>query len=118
MNHDSYPDDLIRDILASVGTIAMVGASANESRPAYFVLKFLLSRGCRMIAVNPGLAGKEILQGNRRRNSLVLARDLDSAEGLGNSSRWMGWTGFGTAFRGLRTPAAETRDGMIFKNCC
>ena len=61
MNHDSYPDDLIRDLLASVGTIAMVGASANELRPSYPVLKYLLSRGYRMIAVNPGLAGQEIL---------------------------------------------------------
>lgn len=61
MNHDSYPDELIRSILASVGTIAMVGASANPSRPSYSVLKYLLSRGYRMIAINPGLAGKKIL---------------------------------------------------------
>jgi predicted CoA-binding protein len=60
VNHDSYPDELIFDVLASVRTIAMVGASANQSRPSYSVLKFLLSRGYRMIAVNPGLAGKEI----------------------------------------------------------
>lgn len=61
MNHDSYPDELIRKILANVRTIAMVGASANQSRPAYLVLKYLFSRGYRMIAVNPGLAGQQIL---------------------------------------------------------
>ena len=61
MNHNSYPDELILGILSSVETIAMVGASANPSRPSYLVLKYLLSRGYRMIAVNPGLAGTEIL---------------------------------------------------------
>jgi hypothetical protein len=61
MTHDSYPDDVIRDILASVRTIAMVGASANQARPSYLVLKYLLSRGYRLIAINPGLAGQEIL---------------------------------------------------------
>ena len=41
VNHDSYSDDYIRDILATVKTIAMVGASANTARPSYFVLKYL-----------------------------------------------------------------------------
>ena len=34
MNHDSYPDDLIRSILKSTKSIALVGASANEVRPS------------------------------------------------------------------------------------
>ncbi len=34
MNHDSYPDDLIRSILNSVKTIALVGASDNPRGPA------------------------------------------------------------------------------------
>ncbi|HEV2571866.1 MAG TPA: CoA-binding protein [Beijerinckiaceae bacterium] len=61
MNHDRYDDDYIRTILKSVKTIAMVGASANDARPSYFVFKYLLGRGYRMIAINPGLAGKELL---------------------------------------------------------
>jgi predicted CoA-binding protein len=61
MNHDSYPDDYIRAVLQSVKTIAVVGASANEARPSYFVFKYLLGRGYRMIAINPGLAGQELL---------------------------------------------------------
>ncbi len=39
----------------------MVGVSANTSRPSYFAFKYLLERGYRMIPVNPGLAGKELL---------------------------------------------------------
>lgn len=61
MNHDSYPDSYIRGILNTVKTIAMVGFSPNTSRPSYFVFKYFLERGTRVIPVNPGHAGKEIL---------------------------------------------------------
>jgi uncharacterized protein len=61
MNHDSYDDGYIRGILNTVKTIAMVGVSANTSRPSYFAFKYLLERGYRMIPVNPGLAGQELL---------------------------------------------------------
>ena len=61
MNHDSYPDSYIRGILNTVKTIAMVGISPKENRPSYFVFKYFLERGKRMIPVNPGQAGKEIL---------------------------------------------------------
>ncbi len=61
MNHDSYPDSYIRGILNTVTTIAMVGFSPNTSRPSYFVFKYFLERGTRVIPVNPGHAGKEVL---------------------------------------------------------
>ena len=61
MNHDSYPDSYIRGILNTVKTIAMVGFSPNTSRPSYFVFKYFLGRGTRVIPVNPGHAGKEVL---------------------------------------------------------
>jgi predicted CoA-binding protein len=61
MNHDAYPDSYIRGILNTVKTIAMVGISPKENRPSYFAFKYLLERGYRMIPVNPGQEGKEIL---------------------------------------------------------
>jgi predicted CoA-binding protein len=61
MNHDSYPDSYIRGILNTVKTIAMVGISPKDNRPSYFAFKYLKERGYRMIPVNPGQAGKEIL---------------------------------------------------------
>ncbi|NWG23058.1 MAG: CoA-binding protein [Pseudorhodoplanes sp.] len=61
MNHDTYPDTFIRNILNTVKTIAMVGISPKENRPSFFAFKYLLERGYRMIPVNPGQAGKEIL---------------------------------------------------------
>lgn len=61
MNQDSYSDGLIRSILNTVKTIAVVGVSPKTSRPSYFVFKYMLERGYRMIPVNPGQAGGELL---------------------------------------------------------
>src|SRR5205085_7514236 len=56
-----YSDDLIRNILRSTKTIAMVGASGNDMRPSYFAMKYLLDKGFTIRPVNPFLAGKQIL---------------------------------------------------------
>jgi predicted CoA-binding protein len=61
MDHETYPDPYIRGILNTVKVIAMVGISPKENRPSYFAFKYLLERGYRMIPVNPGQEGKEIL---------------------------------------------------------
>ena len=57
----TYPDDLIKSILCSVKVIAMVGASANDMRPSYFAMKYLLDKGYLIHPINPGMAGKQIL---------------------------------------------------------
>jgi len=61
MNHDSYSDEYLRGILRRTKTIAMVGASPNWNRPSYFVMKYLQSKGFRVIPVNPRAVGEEIL---------------------------------------------------------
>jgi uncharacterized protein len=61
MNHDSYDNSYIREILTSVKTIAMVGASDNPARPSYLVLKYMIERGYDVIPVNPGRAGQSFL---------------------------------------------------------
>jgi predicted CoA-binding protein len=61
MQHDTYGDSYLSDILASVKTIALVGASTNWNRPSYFVMKYLQSKGFRVIPVNPGVAGEQLL---------------------------------------------------------
>jgi predicted CoA-binding protein len=61
MNHDSYDDAYIGGILNSVKTIAIVGASANDVRPSFFVLKYLLNKGFDVYPVNPSQAGNEVL---------------------------------------------------------
>ena len=56
-----YADAKLRRILASVRTIAMVGASTNWNRPSYFVMKYLQGKGYRVVPVNPTAAGRELL---------------------------------------------------------
>src|SRR5215813_6812400 len=56
-----YSDAQLRSILERVRTIAMVGASSNWNRPSYFVMKYLQGKGYRVIPVNPGVAGQELL---------------------------------------------------------
>ena len=56
-----YDDALLRRILTNAKTIAMVGASPNWVRPSNFAMKYLQRKGYRVIPVNPGHAGKDIL---------------------------------------------------------
>lgn len=60
MNHDAYDNSYISGILNEVRTIAIVGASANDVRPSFFVAKYLVDKGYDVYPVNPGQAGKEI----------------------------------------------------------
>jgi uncharacterized protein len=50
-------DDALRErllrIYADANTIAVVGASANESKPAHEIPRYLQSQGYRIIPVNP-----------------------------------------------------------------
>lgn len=58
---ETYSDAYVRDILGSVKTIAMVGASANPSKASNGVLQFLINAGYDMIPVNPRTDRTEIL---------------------------------------------------------
>ena len=50
----------IEHILKTTKVIALVGASANPARDSHEVMRFLQTKGYRVIPVNPGLAGKEL----------------------------------------------------------
>ncbi len=60
VNHDNYTDNYIRDILRSVHSIAIVGASINWKRPSNFVMKYLIQKGYRVIPVNKNSVGDQI----------------------------------------------------------
>ena len=54
MNHNEpYSDSYLQDILSSVKTIAMVGASPDKTKFSYGVLRVLHETGYDMIPVNP-----------------------------------------------------------------
>lgn len=61
LEHLRYSPELLKKVLTDTKTIALVGASANTARDSHEVMEYLQRRGYRVIPVNPGLAGKELL---------------------------------------------------------
>ena len=62
MSHPlNYSNRELLEILQDTKTIAMVGASPKWNRPSFFAMKYLQEKGYRVIPINPGVAGKEIL---------------------------------------------------------
>ena len=53
-------DAEIAELLSSVRTIAMIGASDRPDRPSYGVMKFLQDHGYRVIPVNPSITGEHV----------------------------------------------------------
>jgi predicted CoA-binding protein len=60
IDHDTYSDAYLRDILTGVRTIAVVGASPRSGRPSHGVMAYLQRHGYRAIPVNPDAAGGTI----------------------------------------------------------
>jgi uncharacterized protein len=57
MDHETYSNAYLHDILTSVRTIAVVGASPRRERPSHGVMAYLQRHGYRAIPVNPNAAG-------------------------------------------------------------
>ncbi len=60
MTETTLADADIARILTTPRTIALVGASANPTRPSHGVGHWLAARGHRVIGINPGLAGQRL----------------------------------------------------------
>ena len=61
MDHDiPYSDEYLQDILKSVKTIAMVGASPDKTKFSYGVLRVLSETGYEIIPINPRPGLEEI----------------------------------------------------------
>lgn len=49
------PDDVVRELLASMRSVAVVGLSARPDRASHGVTRFLVGRGLQVVGVNPAL---------------------------------------------------------------
>jgi predicted CoA-binding protein len=74
MSRQTYTDAYLRDILTSVQTVAVVGASPSPQRPSHRVMRYLQRQGYQTIPVNPFAAGDTIL-GERCYASLADIRE-------------------------------------------
>ena len=81
MNHNEpYSDEYLRDILNSVKTIAMVGASPDKTKFSYGVLRVLHETGYDMIPVNPRPGITEIRGLKVFPNLAAIDRPVDMVE--------------------------------------
>ena len=81
MNHnDPYSDQYIKEILKSVKTIAMVGASPDKTKFSYGVLRVLHETGYDMIPVNPKPEITEIRNLKVYPNLAAIDRPVDMVE--------------------------------------
>ena len=81
INHkEPYSDDYLKNILQSVKTIAMVGASPDKTKFSYGVLRVLLETGYDMIPVNPRPEITEIRNLKVYPNLAAIDRPVDMVE--------------------------------------
>lgn len=59
--HTTYTDAYLQEVLDTVNTIALVGASPKPERDSYEVMAFLQKHNYRIIPVNPVIAGQTLL---------------------------------------------------------
>ena len=81
MNHNEpYSDKYLKEILQSVKTIAMVGASPDKTKFSYGVLRVLHETGYDMIPVNPKPEITEIRNLKVYPNLAAIDRPVDMVE--------------------------------------
>ncbi|MGL9723441.1 CoA-binding protein [Sodalis sp. (in: enterobacteria)] len=73
-------DAEISDILQTVKTIALVGASDNPARPSHGVMAYLLAHGYQVYPVNPALAGKTLLGQTVYANLAAIPAKIDMVD--------------------------------------
>ena len=75
-----YPDDMLRRILTTVRSIAVVGVSTNPVRPSYYVARYLGLKGFRVIPVNPGHAGEMLFGATIRARLSEIGEPVDMVD--------------------------------------
>jgi predicted CoA-binding protein len=98
-------DQIVRELLENVATIALVGASKKPQRASYRVMAYLQQCGYKVIPVNPMLTGErlhgEVVKATLAevdtpidmvdifRNSDVAGESVDEAIAIGAKAVWL-----------------------------
>jgi len=75
-----YDDQTLKRILKRMKKVAVVGASTNPVKASYFVGRYLLLRGVKVIPVNPGHAGKTLFGETIRADLSEVPEDVDMVD--------------------------------------
>ena len=81
----TYSDEYLADVLESVRTIAMVGASPNWVRPSHFAMKYLQRKQFRVIPINPNTQEISILGEQTYPNLISIPETFEMVDIFRNS---------------------------------
>ena len=76
MSNDQY----LKEILSTVKTIAVVGASSKPDKDSYRVIKALINFGYEVFPVNPNYAGERILGKECYPNLKAINKKIDMVD--------------------------------------
>jgi len=75
-----YSDAHLKTILTRAKVIAVVGVSGNPVRPSYFVARYLMLRGYKVIPVNPAYAGQELFGAQVHADLTTITEPVDMVD--------------------------------------
>ncbi len=128
----TYSDEFLRRILKRTKTVAIVGVSAKQIRPSFYVARYLQLKGYRIVPVNPGLAGQTLLGETVFADVKSVPHDIDMVDIFRRSeavpaiveealARWPElqtlWMQIGVEHAGAAA-AAEARGVDVVQNRC
>lgn len=61
MDHETYSQTFLKEILTQTKTIAIVGVSTNPVKASNYVARYLKSKKYGIVPVNPGRAGEQVV---------------------------------------------------------
>jgi len=77
---ETYSDAYLREVLGRTRVIAVVGVSPNETRPSFYVARYLGLKGFRVIPVNPAHSGKVLLGQTVRASLTEITEPVDMVD--------------------------------------
>ena len=70
----------LKNLLKSIKTIAVIGASPNPDRDSYKVMKFLIEKGYEIFPINPNVTNNKILDQDCYSNIQEIKKKIDMVD--------------------------------------